>query len=46
MLQVTDAAVKNFIDERPGMSFVGLLATDAGFTDFLSGVGNLKVRTS
>lgn len=44
MLQVTDAAVKNFIEERPGMSFVGLLATDAGFTDFLSGEGNLKVR--
>lgn len=26
------------------MTFVGLLATDAGFSDFLSGEGNLKVR--
>lgn len=41
--QVTDAAVKAFVDERPGMTFVGLLATDAGFSDFLSGEGNLKV---
>lgn len=42
MLQVTDAAVKAFVEERPGMTFVGLLATDAGFSDFLSGEGNLK----
>ncbi|KAF6727944.1 zyg-11-like protein [Oryzias melastigma] len=41
--QVTDAAVKAFVDERPGMTFVGLLATNAGFSDFLSGGGNLKV---
>uniref|UniRef100_A0A4W6CZM8 Zyg-11 family member, cell cycle regulator n=1 Tax=Lates calcarifer TaxID=8187 RepID=A0A4W6CZM8_LATCA len=41
--QVTDAAVKAFVKERPGMTFVGLLATDAGFSDFLSGEGNLKV---
>uniref|UniRef100_A0A674NDN1 Zyg-11 family member, cell cycle regulator n=1 Tax=Takifugu rubripes TaxID=31033 RepID=A0A674NDN1_TAKRU len=40
---VTDAAVKTFVEERPGMTFVGLLATDAGFSDFLSGEGNLKV---
>uniref|UniRef100_A0A672ZV27 Zyg-11 homolog (C. elegans) n=1 Tax=Sphaeramia orbicularis TaxID=375764 RepID=A0A672ZV27_9TELE len=26
--QVTDAAVKAFVEERPGMTFVGLLATD------------------
>lgn len=43
MLQVTDAAVKAFVEDRPGMTFVGLLATDAGFSDFLSGEGNLKV---
>lgn len=43
VLQVTDAAVKTFVEERPGMTFVGLLATDAGFSDFLSGEGNLKV---
>uniref|UniRef100_A0A3Q1EC80 Zyg-11 family member, cell cycle regulator n=1 Tax=Acanthochromis polyacanthus TaxID=80966 RepID=A0A3Q1EC80_9TELE len=41
--QVTDAAVKAFVEERPGMTFMGLLATDAGFSDFLSGDGNLKV---
>uniref|UniRef100_A0A7N6AUA6 Uncharacterized protein n=1 Tax=Anabas testudineus TaxID=64144 RepID=A0A7N6AUA6_ANATE len=41
--QVTDAAVKAFVEERPGMTFFGLLATDAGFSDFLSGEGNLKV---
>lgn len=42
--QVTDAAVKAFVEERPGMTFVGLLATDAGFSEFLSGDGNLKVE--
>lgn len=41
--QVTDAAVKAFVEERPGMTFVGLLATDAGFSDFLNGEGILKV---
>lgn len=41
--QVTDAAVRAFVEERPGMTFVGLLATDAGFSDFLSGEGSLKV---
>lgn len=41
--QVTDAAVRAFVEERPGMTFVGLLATDAGFADFLSGEGSLKV---
>ncbi|KAF5900554.1 protein zyg-11 B, partial [Clarias magur] len=41
--QVTDAAVRGFVEERPGMTFVGLLATDAGFSEFLSGEGTLKV---
>uniref|UniRef100_A0A8B9KB45 Zyg-11 homolog (C. elegans) n=1 Tax=Astyanax mexicanus TaxID=7994 RepID=A0A8B9KB45_ASTMX len=41
--QVTDAVVRAFVEERPGMTFVGLLATDAGFSDFLSGEGSLKV---
>ncbi|KAI4892547.1 hypothetical protein NFI96_024714 [Prochilodus magdalenae] len=41
--QVTDAAVRAFVEERPGMTFVGLLATDAGFSEFLSGEGSLKV---
>ncbi|XP_038858531.1 protein zyg-11 homolog isoform X1 [Salvelinus namaycush] len=43
LCQVTDAAVKVFVEERPGMTFVGLLATDAGFSDFLNGEGSLKV---
>ncbi|KAJ3598914.1 hypothetical protein NHX12_032877 [Muraenolepis orangiensis] len=42
-LDVTDAAIKAFVEERPGMAFVGLLATGAGFSDFLSGEGSLKV---
>ncbi|XP_076134640.1 protein zyg-11 homolog [Alosa pseudoharengus] len=41
--QVTDTAVRAFVEERPGMTFMGLLATDAGFSDFLSGEGTLKV---
>ncbi|KAG7316712.1 hypothetical protein KOW79_020253 [Hemibagrus wyckioides] len=41
--QVSDAAVRAFVEERPGMTFVGLLATDAGFSEFLSGEGTLKV---
>lgn len=43
LCQVTDAAVKAFVEERPGMTFVGLLATDAGFSNFLNGKGSLKV---
>lgn len=41
--QVTDTAVRAFVEERPGMTFIGLLATDAGFSEFLSGEGTLKV---
>ncbi|XP_041126527.1 protein zyg-11 homolog isoform X1 [Polyodon spathula] len=41
--QVTDKAVKAFVQQRPGMHFIGLLATGAGFCDFLSGEGSLKV---
>uniref|UniRef100_A0AAR2IJF4 Protein zer-1 homolog-like C-terminal domain-containing protein n=1 Tax=Pygocentrus nattereri TaxID=42514 RepID=A0AAR2IJF4_PYGNA len=41
--QVTDTAVRAFVEERPGMTFMGLLATDAGFSEFLSGEGSLKV---
>ncbi|KAG7263352.1 hypothetical protein CRUP_027934 [Coryphaenoides rupestris] len=41
--RVTDAAVKAFVEQRPGMTFVGLLATGAGFSDFLTGEGSLKV---
>ncbi|KAK3542278.1 hypothetical protein QTP86_021983 [Hemibagrus guttatus] len=41
--QVNDTAVRAFVEKRPGMTFVGLLATDAGFSEFLSGEGTLKV---
>ncbi|EMP33570.1 Protein zyg-11 like protein B, partial [Chelonia mydas] len=40
---VTDEAVEAFIQQRPTMQFVGLLATDAGYSEFLTGEGNLKV---
>ncbi|NWV36451.1 ZY11B protein, partial [Grantiella picta] len=40
---VTDKAVQAFILQRPTMQFVGLLATDAGYSEFLTGEGNLKV---
>ncbi|MEE6495569.1 hypothetical protein FKM82_002084 [Ascaphus truei] len=40
---VTDKAVKAFIERRPRMQFVGLLATEAGYSDFLSGEGSVKV---
>ncbi|KAL7985076.1 hypothetical protein Chor_003646 [Crotalus horridus] len=40
---VTDEAVETFVKQRPLMQFVGLLATDAGYSLFLTGEGNLKV---
>ncbi|XP_048352846.1 protein zyg-11 homolog B isoform X2 [Sphaerodactylus townsendi] len=40
---VTDEAVEAFVQQRPSMQFVGLLATDAGYSLFLTGEGNLKV---
>uniref|UniRef100_V9KBE5 Protein zyg-11-like B n=1 Tax=Callorhinchus milii TaxID=7868 RepID=V9KBE5_CALMI len=40
---ITDKAVQAFVQRRPSMQFVGLLATDAGYSEFLSGQGNLKV---
>ncbi|KAJ7423954.1 Protein zyg-11 B [Willisornis vidua] len=40
---VTDKAVEAFIQQRPNVQFVGLLATDAGYSEFLTGEGNLKV---
>ncbi|XP_075802654.1 protein zyg-11 homolog B isoform X2 [Microtus pennsylvanicus] len=40
---VTDKAVEAFIQQRPSMQFVGLLATDAGYSEFLTGKGHLKV---
>ncbi|XP_072430424.1 protein zyg-11 homolog isoform X4 [Chiloscyllium punctatum] len=40
---ITDKAVQAFVQHRPTMQFMGLLATDAGYSDFLSGEGSLKV---
>ncbi|XP_015278775.1 PREDICTED: protein zyg-11 homolog B-like [Gekko japonicus] len=40
---ITDEAVEAFVRHRPTMRFVGLLGTEAGYTEFLSGEGTLKV---
>ncbi|XP_010608644.1 protein zyg-11 homolog A isoform X4 [Fukomys damarensis] len=40
---ITDRAVEQFIQQRPAMQFVGLLATDAGYSDFFTAKQGLKV---
>ncbi|EPY84509.1 hypothetical protein CB1_000472028 [Camelus ferus] len=40
---ITDGAVELFIQQRPAMQFVGLLATDAGYSDFFSTEQGLRV---
>uniref|UniRef100_A0A8D0DVN4 Zyg-11 family member A, cell cycle regulator n=1 Tax=Salvator merianae TaxID=96440 RepID=A0A8D0DVN4_SALMN len=40
---ITDEAVEAFVRQRPTMRFIGLLGTEAGYTEFLSGEGTLKV---
>ncbi|XP_051028043.1 LOW QUALITY PROTEIN: protein zyg-11 homolog A [Acomys russatus] len=40
---VTDAAVESFLRQRPEMRFVGLLSTDAGYSDFFMTKQGLKV---
>ncbi|KAG8537644.1 hypothetical protein GDO81_024164, partial [Engystomops pustulosus] len=40
---VTDKAVEGFILQRPQIQFVGLLATEAGYSELLSGDGAVKV---
>jgi Zyg-11 family protein len=40
---VTDGAVELFIRQRPAMQFVGLLATDAGYSDFYTTKQGLRV---
>nr|XP_060629504.1 protein zyg-11 homolog B-like isoform X2 [Anolis sagrei ordinatus] len=40
---ITDEAVEAFVRQHPRMRFVGLLGTEAGYTEFLSGEGALKV---
>ncbi|XP_030062511.1 protein zyg-11 homolog isoform X4 [Microcaecilia unicolor] len=39
---VTEKAMEAFVRQRPRMRFVGLLATEAGYSEFLSGEGSLK----
>ncbi|XP_060062176.1 protein zyg-11 homolog A isoform X2 [Erinaceus europaeus] len=40
---ITDEAVELFIQQRPKMQFVGLLATDAGYSDFFTTKEGLRV---
>ncbi|XP_021797331.1 protein zyg-11 homolog A isoform X1 [Papio anubis] len=40
---ITDEAVELFIQQRPAMQFVGLLATDAGTSDFFTTKQGLRV---
>ncbi|XP_006879869.1 PREDICTED: protein zyg-11 homolog A [Elephantulus edwardii] len=40
---ITDQAVEVFIQQRPAMQFIGLLATDAGFSDFYTTEQSLRV---
>uniref|UniRef100_A0A8C6RJM4 Zyg-11 family member A, cell cycle regulator n=2 Tax=Nannospalax galili TaxID=1026970 RepID=A0A8C6RJM4_NANGA len=40
---ITDAVVEAFIQQRPKMQFVGLLATDAGYSDFFTAKQGLRV---
>ncbi|MBW02456.1 Protein zyg-11 A, partial [Eschrichtius robustus] len=40
---ITDEAVELFIQQRPAMQFVGLLATDAGYSEFFSTTQDLRV---
>ncbi|XP_006839925.1 PREDICTED: protein zyg-11 homolog A [Chrysochloris asiatica] len=40
---ITDGAIEVFIQQRPTMQFVGLLATDAGYSDFFTTKQDLRV---
>lgn len=40
---ITDQVVESFLQHRPAMRFVGLLHTDAGYSDFFMGRQDLKV---
>ncbi|KAM5247773.1 protein zyg-11 homolog A [Ctenodactylus gundi] len=40
---ITDEAVEQFIQQRPAMEFVGLLATEAGYSEFFTTKQGLKV---
>ncbi|XP_008579006.1 PREDICTED: protein zyg-11 homolog A [Galeopterus variegatus] len=40
---ITDGAVELFIQQRPAVQFVGLLATDAGYSDFFTTKQGLRL---
>ncbi|XP_055484811.1 protein zyg-11 homolog A [Psammomys obesus] len=40
---ISDKAVESFLQQRPGMCFLGLLSTDAGYSDFFMTKQGLKV---
>ncbi|XP_062049326.1 protein zyg-11 homolog A [Lepus europaeus] len=40
---ITDGAVELFVRQRPAMCFLGLLATDAGYSDFFTTKQGLRV---
>nr|KAF6509267.1 zyg-11 family member A, cell cycle regulator [Rousettus aegyptiacus] len=40
---ITDGAVELFIQQRPAMQYVGLLATDAGYSDFFTTKQGLRI---
>ncbi|XP_058894028.1 protein zyg-11 homolog A [Kogia breviceps] len=40
---ITDEAVELFIQQRPAMQFVGLLATDAGYSEFFATTQDLRI---
>ncbi|XP_031233981.1 protein zyg-11 homolog A isoform X2 [Mastomys coucha] len=42
-INITDQAVESFLQHRPAMRFVGLLFTDAGYSDFFMAKQGLKV---
>ncbi|XP_070259436.1 protein zyg-11 homolog A [Myotis yumanensis] len=41
--RITDGAVELFVRQRPAMQFVGLLATDAGYSNFFTTQQGLRV---
>lgn len=42
-IDITDEAVESFLQQRPEIQFVGLLSTDAGYSDFFVAKQGLKV---
>lgn len=42
---IADASIQTFLEARPQMNFIGLLATGAGFSDFFTAKSSLKACT-